>query len=83
MSRWRSVPQWVVDWPQRQAVLAFDQDAAESTAAQVAEHTRALATHLQTARWTLYTAHWDVAFKGIDDALLAGAEIALERWGDG
>ena len=83
VSLWRSVPQWVADWPQRQAVLAFDQDASASTAAQVAEHTHALATRLQTAGWTLYEAHWDAGFKGIDDALLAGAEIVLERWRDG
>ena len=67
VSLWRSVLKAVEDWPQRQAVLDFDQDASASTAAQVSEHTHALAIALHQAGWVIYEAHWEAGPKGIDD----------------
>jgi hypothetical protein len=62
-------------------VIAYDADARTNPV--VARHQLALARVLYWSGRTVAIASWDPRFKGIDDALLAGASIDLRDWPGG
>jgi hypothetical protein len=61
-------------------VLAFDQDPVPTTAAAVARQVEALAHACAAAGWRVEQARWDPRFKGVDDALQAGATLDVTPW---
>ena len=61
-------------------VLAFDQDPVPATAAAVARQVEALAHACLAEGWRVEQARWDARFKGVDDALLAGAALDVTPW---
>jgi hypothetical protein len=58
-------------------VLAFDQDPVPATAAAVAVQVQALADACAAQGWRVEHARWDPQFKGVDDALMAGAALEV------
>lgn len=58
-------------------VVAFDADA--RTNAAVAEHEADLILALDKAGYQVHRAVWRGAHKGVDDALVAGADVGIER----
>jgi len=61
-------------------VLAFDQDPVPATAAAVAQQVEALAHACAAEGWRVEQARWDPRFKGVDDALRAGAALTVTPW---
>ena len=74
ITAWSGVPAILAALRPARVILAFDQDADPTTAAQVAHHSARLAQVLTDAGCTVYQAHWRGP-KGLDDALVAGARI--------
>jgi hypothetical protein len=62
-------------------VIAFDSDVGTNPV--VARHQLTLARALYWAGHRVALAHWDPQYKGIDDAILAGASIELNTWPGG
>jgi hypothetical protein len=62
-------------------VIAYDADA--TTNPHVAHHQSELARTLYWAGHQVAIANWDPRWKGIDDAVLAGASIELKDWPGG
>ena len=64
-------------------VLAFDQDPVPATAAAVAAQVTVFARACRVQGWTVRVVHWDRAYKGLDDALRAGAPVGQGDVGAG
>lgn len=58
-------------------VVAFDMDAGENP--HVKRHENDLIAAAWGAGWRVAVANWNPAFKGLDDALVAGQEITIEE----
>jgi len=76
VGNWREVVDLLP--PQADVVVAYDADASTNDA--VALHRDELARVLFWQGHTVHLARWDPRFKGIDDALLNGAEIEIRVW---
>ncbi len=78
-------------WPNVRAVMlgaprglsvtvAFDQESDPMKAAGVGQAREALAAMLAASKLNVQIAEWPSAYKGIDDAILAGAPVTVRPW---
>ena len=77
---WPRLGRALAQWRPATIILAFDQDSVPETRQRVNAAQEALGAVLAEAGVRVFVAHWPEGPKGIDDALTAGAKLAIAPW---